>query len=971
MDNVVTVYHGGSVEEDEFGNVSFVGMQRVPLIFDDRPLFSELFGRARAELHCNSNEDSILVEGLLHYGKSERIFRRLLPIACERDWDKYVKTVMKSDFQCLDLVVRKLSIDPSPLIGHSPPRRFSPVHDIPACTAEAPLPNLEVDVEDVVAPLDAQSAPNEVGTTPVVGTAPQEIPLTQNHPSKCCSNTLQFCYWPLIPFLHLYAILIYGLNAGDIHDNVCGAPGPPSANTETAGWASNSVDVQIADDEEPYGTARAVNSDDDRPTAALSEQDVELIRRFCPERDPLVHEFSDLSHSRSAYAEGRDDELLEAPEAGGSVEIELGMVFKDLPTLRRWLQEYSVKRKRPFKVRHSYVDRRYTVVCEKDDCNWRVCARKQKATGKFKITRIIGPHTCADVELQQMHRQLTSTLIATRLYSLLKCQPNLKVRSIIEMCETVFGYKIKYGKAWRAKQRAWKMIYGDWEEGYEQLPALFNAMKAVNPGMHYEYIPKPNEWRNGRQIFFRAFWCFPQSVQAFRHCRPVFSIDGTFLLGKYMGTMLVAISCDADNALVPLAFALVERENKDSWGWFLRLVRIHVVGPGREVGVISDRHQGILSAVQETIPGYAPLHHRWCTRHLAENLLRKDGTKDNFPLFEEVARMLEVSAFEEKLELLKTATNAEGRRWIQGLLREREKWTRAYDVGGWRYEFQTSNMAESFNSVLKGIRAMPVNAIVSFTFYRLVAWFNERHAHALALQSKNERWAPKPKQHLDKAKERARTHEVHCFDHIIGKYEVTERGGTTADGEPRPSRRYIVVLSDFSCTCGRTRQYHSPCSHYVAASQHRNFNYETKMPGELSVASLVHTWSPRFEPYLDESQWPPYTGPKYIADPSCRWDKRGTRKRTRYKMTMDQVSGRTRRGRATPFLTDPEPNQCGKCGRLGHNARSCHWPLSQVEIICVLYIMTTFFYIHIVLISAFNFFVHYCCIVINFRSFHI
>jgi hypothetical protein len=41
----------------------------------------------------------------------------------------------------------------------------------------------------------------------------------------------------------------------------------------------------------------------------------------------------------------------------------------------------------------------------------------------------------------------------------------------------------------------------------------------------------------------------------------------------------------------------------------LRLVRIHGVGPGREVGIISDRHQGILSAVLEQIPGYAPLHH--------------------------------------------------------------------------------------------------------------------------------------------------------------------------------------------------------------------------------------------------------------------------------------------------------------------------------------------------------------------------
>ena len=95
--------------------------------------------------------------------------------------------------------------------------------------------------------------------------------------------------------------------------------------------------------------------------------------------------------------------------------------------------------------------------------------------------------------------------------------------------------------------------------------------------------------------------------------------------------------------------------------------------------------------------------------------------------------MLEVPFFEEKLEQLQTATNAEGRQWLRGLMREPEKWTRAYDDGGWRYEFQTSKMAESFNSVLKGIHAMPVNAIVSFSFYRLVAWFNDRHAQAMAL----------------------------------------------------------------------------------------------------------------------------------------------------------------------------------------------------------------------------------------------
>jgi hypothetical protein len=119
----------------------------------------------------------------------------------------------------------------------------------------------------------------------------------------------------------------------------------------------------------------------------------------------------------------------------------------------------------------------------------------------------------------------------------------------------------------------------------------------MNLDMHYEYIPKQNAWKDGKQIFFCAFWCFPRCVEAFRHCCPVFSIGCTFLIGKYQGIFFIAISCDTNNKLIPLTFALVEKENDDSWGWFLRLVWIHVVGPGREVGVISDRHQNILNVV--------------------------------------------------------------------------------------------------------------------------------------------------------------------------------------------------------------------------------------------------------------------------------------------------------------------------------------------------------------------------------------
>jgi hypothetical protein len=49
---------------------------------------------------------------------------------------------------------------------------------------------------------------------------------------------------------------------------------------------------------------------------------------------------------------------------------------------------------------------------------------------------------------------------------------------------------------------------------------------------------------------------------------------------------------------------------------------------------------------------------------------------------------------------------------------EKEKWTLAYDKGGKRCGYMTSNMAEIFNSILRGVRSLPVTVIASFTFYK-------------------------------------------------------------------------------------------------------------------------------------------------------------------------------------------------------------------------------------------------------------
>ena len=108
---------------------------------------------------------------------------------------------------------------------------------------------------------------------------------------------------------------------------------------------SNNVEWSNHDQEEPYENERAVDSDDDRPIPPLSAEDRELIRHVCHDIDPDVPEFNDVWNLDKAYVEGREADLLECREHGDDevLEVKKGIVFRDLPTLRRWLQEYSVK----------------------------------------------------------------------------------------------------------------------------------------------------------------------------------------------------------------------------------------------------------------------------------------------------------------------------------------------------------------------------------------------------------------------------------------------------------------------------------------------------------------------------------------------------------------------------------------------------------------------------------------------------
>ena len=60
--------------------------------------------------------------------------------------------------------------------------------------------------------------------------------------------------------------------------------------------------------------------------------------------------------------------------------------------------------------------------------------------------------------------------------------------------------------------------------------------------------------------------------------------------------------------LFPLAFAIVNAENQDSWMWFLSQL-LKGVGSGRRLTYVADRQHGLLDALAVVFPN---AHHAYC-----------------------------------------------------------------------------------------------------------------------------------------------------------------------------------------------------------------------------------------------------------------------------------------------------------------------------------------------------------------------
>src|SRR5579883_1821783 len=102
---------------------------------------------------------------------------------------------------------------------------------------------------------------------------------------------------------------------------------------------------------------------------------------------------------------------------------------------------------------------------------------------------------------------MTSSFIAREIYGMIIENLSYEPRMIIRHIERTYKYTISYGKAWRAKQKAFEMRFGTFEASYDNLPRMLAAIVGRNPGSYYSLhdIPSSTE---GQRILQRVLFCF-------------------------------------------------------------------------------------------------------------------------------------------------------------------------------------------------------------------------------------------------------------------------------------------------------------------------------------------------------------------------------------------------------------------------------------------------------------------------------
>ncbi|XP_048622803.1 uncharacterized protein LOC111211145 [Brassica napus] len=219
-----------------------------------------------------------------------------------------------------------------------------------------------------------------------------------------------------------------------------------------------------------------------------------------------------------------------------SIDIAVGQRYDSKDDLDRRLKLLTVRYKFDFDVETS-TPTSYVVKCWVDGCLWRVCASTQGESKAFYVRIYDSKHTCSCTECSNRSRQATPDILGMLYKNFLgDVGPAVRPTCVGIAITKQFGIKMDYWKSHRSLKFAREIDEGTPECGFESLPSYLYMIRRANPST----VTRLQIDELGR--FMYVFLAFGASVNGFPFMRKVVVVDGTFLNGKYKGTLLTTLA---------------------------------------------------------------------------------------------------------------------------------------------------------------------------------------------------------------------------------------------------------------------------------------------------------------------------------------------------------------------------------------------------------------------------------------------
>ncbi|XP_074282621.1 uncharacterized protein LOC141607161 [Silene latifolia] len=317
----------------------------------------------------------------------------------------------------------------------------------------------------------------------------------------------------------------------------------------------------------------------------------------------------------------------------------------------------------------------------------------------FQIKTLNLEHKCS---VSNYNRKVTSEYLAEKFLEFWRTNIDWKLKKFQEHVMKELNVHVSYAKCWLARSRAKLIIYGNGKDQYARVWDYANVIKKYNEGstafVTCGGIDRPPVY------FKRMYICLQPLKEGFiKGCRPIFGVDGCHLKGPYPGMYLVAVGKDGNNNIFPLAWAVVEVENIDSWTWFLELLANDLgMEEGKGFTIMSDRQKGLLDALGKVV---TRADIRYYVRHIWANFkINWSGQvyKDSFWM---AARATTKGDFDREMEGIKSLST-EAWTYLNNI--PPRHWSRhAFDTNC-KSNMLLNNLCETFNSVLKKARDKPI-----------------------------------------------------------------------------------------------------------------------------------------------------------------------------------------------------------------------------------------------------------------------